>query len=163
MGELFKNIINKLKETNKFNWLAPWNNQFERMQNEEGYAIMNPSCYVELNTTDQHQLLKAYQGYDIEVIIHVISEELDAGDGDIDAFYSIYELRDEVVKALSLFNFEQGGFLQKISEVQDYSHTNLYHYMITYRGHYIDKTAVLPDITISGVSLTNTITINKQF
>lgn len=160
MGELFNNIITQLKETNKFNWYSVWNNQIERMINSESYAIMNPSVYVELETQDQHQLLENYQGYDINVNIHIVAEELDAGDGNIDEFISVYTLRDEVVKKLNFFRINQGGFLTKISEIQDYNHSNLYHYIITYRAHYIDNTAVITPLTVTGTTLSPTVIIS---
>lgn len=140
MEELINDIKQKLVDTGNFNWINTWNNQLERMQNEQEYAIQNPSCYVELETLDAHQLLDGYQGMDINVNIHILSEELDASDGSIDEFRSIFGLRDSVVIALDRYKPSQGGYMIKISEQQDYSHTNMYHYIIKYVLHWIDDT-----------------------
>lgn len=161
MDALVQDIRQKLTDTGVFNWVAIWNNQIVRMKNLTEYAINNPSAYIEISTPDFHQLGEEYQGIDIDMNIHIISNELDSGDGDIDNQMSIFGLRDAVVRAFSLYEASMGGFMVKTSETQDYNHTNLYHYIIQYKMHYIDDTAVEPKLTISGVSLQTPITITK--
>jgi hypothetical protein len=161
MDALVTDIKNKLNDIGVFNWVAIWNNQLERVKGADLYAVKNPSAYVELETIDNHQLLEGYQGYDININIHIISEELDAGDGTIDDQISIYALRDNVVRIFSLYNANQGGFMQKINEYQDYDHTNLYHYVVQYKMHYIDDTAVIKPLTYTGITFQTAITIIK--
>jgi hypothetical protein len=142
MELIIKDVIGKLQSTGQFNFIAVWNNQLERLKNSENYSIMAPAAFVELISDDEQQLGNSYQGYDVDLNIHIISEELDAGDGNIDNFFSIYGLRDIVVKSLSLYEVNMGGFMVKVGETPDYDHDNLYHYIIRYRFHYIDDTAV---------------------
>jgi len=161
MGELFTDLKNKIAETNNFNFINPWNNQLDKMKEGNAYAIHNPSCFIELETVDMHQLLKKYQGYDINVNIHIVSEELDAADGTMDSHLSVFELRDIIIKTLALYKPPQGGYLVKKYEIQDYTHTNVYHYIISYVFHYIDDTAVQPLMVITGSTLATTIKITK--
>lgn len=146
MEDLINSIIEKLKTIDKFQWLGIWNDQLARMRDDSQYAIQNPSCYIQLETTNFGQLGCEYQGLDILISIHIIAEELNALDNTIDNFYSIFTLRDDVIYALSLFNADMGGFMQKENEYQDYEHTNLYHYVLQYRMHWIDDAAIRPKI-----------------
>jgi hypothetical protein len=159
MDKLIQDLQTKLLSTNVFNWVGIWNNHYEKMLEGKEYAIMNPSAYVELETNNFGQLGSGYQGIDIIMRIHILSEELDAGDGNIDGFISIYGLRDAVVKKFSLYDAYMGGFLIKTNEQQHYDHSNLYHYVIEYTMHYVDDTAVPALTTITGVILSTTVII----
>lgn len=141
MENLIQDLKTKLQGLNIFNWVAVWNNQFQRLLEDTSYAINNPSAYIEIVTADFHQLGEGRQGIDIVMNIHIISMELDEGNGDIDSHISIYGLRDTVVKSFAIYEAHMGGFMIKTTETQDYNHTNLYHYIIQYKMHYIDDTA----------------------
>jgi hypothetical protein len=141
MDALIQDLKQKLIDIGSFNWVAIWNGQINKMHDAKAFAIQNPSAYIQIETNDFKQLGESYQGVDLHIDIHIISEELDAGDGDIDSQISVFKLRDDVVKTFSLYKTNMGGFMVKINETQDYNHTNLYHYIIQYVIHYIDDTA----------------------
>ena len=140
MEALITSIRDRVETIGLFNYINIWNNQVSRMNNNTENPINNPSCFIELQTNNELQLPCEYQGYDIDVVFHIVQDELNTFDTfGMDSQISIYKLRDELVKSFSLFRPFQGGFMTKISESQDRNHTNLYHYTITYRFHYIEK------------------------
>lgn len=140
MGDLVAEILAQLKLITALKLVTVWNNQFEYIQNGDNYSFPMPCGFIQIESDNNTDIGSKYQGSDLEVTIHlgqnVLNGEL------IDENLTIFDLRDLVIKSLSKFKPTMAGLLTKISEQQDFDHTNIYHYEIKYRLHFIDNTAV---------------------
>ena len=59
----------------------------------------------------------------------------------MDENFNIFVLRDLVVNSISHFKSDKSSIFTKVSEEQDFEHTNVYHYKLTYKAQWIDETA----------------------
>lgn len=134
-------IIAKLKEITELQFVHVFNNQFEYMEQQETYSFPFPCAFVEVISPNQYyQLGGGYQQADIDFKIHIGHEQYDAGSGDMEQNLTVYDLRDLVFQKLSLYKPTMCTPLVKITESQDYTHTNIYKYLIEFRTGFIDKT-----------------------
>lgn len=120
-----------------------WNNQLDSLIDSDDYSIPFPSVLIELGQEGSTDLSLNYTAIDMVVRFHIIQDYYN-GDN-MSENLTIFELRDQIIKTFSNYQPCQGGFLNLRNEYQDYSHTNLYHYVVEYVFHYIDNTAVKPD------------------
>lgn len=144
MVDFINALVTKLKTVPGIKHAQIYNTQFDYLENGGGYSFPFPCAFVEVLHDDFRQLGSGYQGIDLDVIIHLGVDFYNGSQ--MDDNLDIFALRAEVVKALNFYKHPQSGPMLKLSESQDLQHTNVYHYSIRYKTHFIDTTAVATDI-----------------
>jgi hypothetical protein len=149
--DAYTSLIAKIKSiniTNNANQQQPffchiWNNQFDGEVDDDGnkkYSIPLPAALIEiLNPQPRADIGLGITAGDITFRIHIGMEQLDAGDGTMEQNLAIFTLRDALITLLTDFMPTACSEMQLISEEQDYSHTNFYHYILDFRTHFIDS------------------------
>lgn len=140
MGDLIQEIINELKLITEFKFVSIWNNQFDYMKEGEIYSFPMPCVFVEIQTDNLQDIGGQYQGSNLEVVLHIGQDFYNGAN--IDENFNIFALRDLVIKSISSFKPTTAGQIIKVAEIQDFEHSNVYHYKIQYLTHWIDNTAV---------------------
>jgi len=139
MGDIIQQIIDRLKLITEFKFVTIWNNQFQYMADGSLYSFPMPCALVEVQTNDTQAIGGYIQGSDIEVTIHIGQDFYNGSN--MDENFNIFVLRDLVVNSISHFKSEKSSIFTKVSEEQDFEHTNVYHYKLTYKTQWIDETA----------------------
>lgn len=134
-------ILTKLKEITTLQYVVMWNNQFNQIEDGDVESFPFPCAMLELQPQQYNQLGGGYQQTDVDFRIHIGHVQFDSLDGNMEQNLSVFDLRNEVVQKLSLYKPSMSGELFKVSEEQDYEHTSIYHYVITFRSCVIDKIA----------------------
>lgn len=117
-----------------------FNNQLVREQEGKQYAYEKPCVFVEIiNKVKYEQLGEGFQSADLAFRIHLVHEEYDTADGNMDQNLNVFDLRDKVVLALSLYEPTGCGPLTRIGEDQDFDHSNIYHYQIDFVCNFTDS------------------------
>lgn len=134
-------ILNKLKEITTLQYVVMWNNQFSQIEDGDVEGFPFPCAMLELVPQSYNQLGGGYQQSDVDFCIHIGHVQYDSLDGNMEQNLDVFDLRNEVVQKLSLYKPSMSGELFKVNEEQDYEHTAIYHYIITFRACVIDNTA----------------------
>lgn len=145
MVEFINSLVTALKAVPGIQHAQIYNSQFDYLDEGGSWAFPFPCAFVEVNAEDFGQLGGSYQGVDLDVKIHIGVDHYNGAQ--FDDNLDIFALRADVVKALNLFKHTHTGHMLKVSEQQDYNHSNVYHYVIGYKVHYIDTTAVPTEYT----------------
>lgn len=122
--------------------LAPriWNNQLAWEEQGKLYNYLKPAVFLEvINNVQYDELGLGMQSADVGWRIHLIDEFYDAQDGTLEQDLQIFDLRDQVVALLSLYEPTACGPLVRTAEGQDYEHKNLYHYVIDFICNFTDS------------------------
>lgn len=165
MGDLINEILAVLRQITEFKKVTIWNNQYEYIENGENYSYPMPCLFVELQNDSCQQLGSGYQGSDLIINLHIAQNVFNGTN--IDENLTIFALRDLVIKKLANFKPATAGQFVKINEMQDFDHTNVYHYQIGYTTHWIDNTAVeeefytTPETTPIDPIVTEVIIVNQ--
>jgi hypothetical protein len=138
MVNVINEIVARLRTIPELKLVTIWNNQFNFMDNGEIYSFPFPCAFVEVNVNGFEQLANNYQSTDLAIKIHIGQDFYNGSN--IDENLTIFVLRDLVVKKLSRFKPTTAGDLTKTNEQQDFEHSNVYHYEIEFKTHYIDDT-----------------------
>jgi hypothetical protein len=144
MVNVINEIVAQLRTIPELKLVTIWNNQFNYIDSGEIYSFPMPCAFVEVESDGFEQLGNSYQATDLIIKIHVGNDFYNGTN--IDENLTIFVLRDLIVKKLSRFKPTTSGDFVKISEKQDFQHSNVYHYELNYKTHYIDNTAVIADI-----------------
>jgi hypothetical protein len=144
MVAVINEIVAKLRTIPELKLVTIWNNQFEYMENGEMYSFPFPCAFVEVGADAFEQLGSNYQATDLTIKIHIGQDFYNGAN--IDENLTIFVLRDLVNSKLSRFKPTTAGDLVKIGETQDFQHSNVYHYEMTFKTHYIDNTNVSAEI-----------------
>ena len=75
---------------------------------------------------------------DVKIICHIVDWQVDAGDGTLDQNMQVMIWRDLLKRSLERFFPRHCGAMTTLSEEQDYAHTGLYHYFITFKTSFSD-------------------------
>lgn len=156
-------IKNRLQSTIGF--CRIWNNQLRWMEQGQIESFPMPCAFVEVLMSQEHdQLSMGFTESDVTFRIHVAAVEYDAQDGTLEENKSIFSLRDSVVQLLTYFEPSGCSRLMKIREEQDYEHTNVYHYMISFKCSFIDTTGgiTLPQSLITNLEVDAQLALNIQ-
>ena len=140
MGDLIQEILDAIAEIAEIKFSAIWNNQASHIEAGEIYSFEMPSAFIEIVSDQNQDLGFAYQGSDITVNIHLMHEYYNGGQMEQD--FNIFSLRDLIIKKFCKFKASKTGVFIKINETQDFEHTNVYHYVVGFKTHFIDDTAV---------------------
>jgi len=146
-------IITKLKTSSDLQYVSVWNNQMEYIENGGDYSFPLPSGFIELITDNLQDIGGGYQGSDLTANIHILHNNLTNPD-DIGLNSDIFDLKNNIIKLFFKFQPTQSSIFIRVSEQQDFNHDNVYHYIITYKLHYIDNITVSDETTITNPDLT---------
>jgi len=142
ISTVYQSILNKLRtDVTQVSYIHKWNNQLEWLLDGTMYTFPLPSIFVEIEApTNYTPLLRGYSTSDLNVRIHILHEEYDAGNGNYEENFNVYTYRDAVNKSLNSFMPSLCGCLMHSSENEDFSHNNVYHYTINFICGFIDDT-----------------------
>ena len=134
----FSDIMTALTNTAQFNFIAVWNNHVNRLLDGSGYSYFCPAAFVEYEPIANYVMSSGITQTDYTVRIHIVHNELDAADGTLDQNLNVFDWRDAVKVALTGLKPTNFSNLMYIQEFQDYEHNNIYHYIIEFKGGFID-------------------------
>ena len=148
MVAFIRPLIERLKDIKELAHVQIWNSQFDYIDEGQGYSFPFPCAFVEVTPNeDIGSLGSGFQGSDLTIKIHLGSDFYNGFGGDvIDDNFNIFALRETVSQALFGFKTSTSGAMFKINEEQDFNHSNVYHYVMTYKVHFIDDTTAKKDL-----------------
>jgi hypothetical protein len=116
-----------------------WNNQIETERAGETYVYPKPAAFVEITSpVIFEEIGQNFRSADIGITIHLVHEYYNQ-DGTFEQDLQVFDLRDQVIAALSQFKPTGCGQMVSIGEQQDYDHDNIYHYIISFVCNFIDS------------------------
>lgn len=133
-----QDILTALTNTAQFSFIAVWNDHVNRLIDGSGYTYACPAAFLELETLEVYNLNAGITHTDYIIRIHIVHQELDAADGTLDQNLNVFDYRDAVKVALTGLKPENFTNLMWYNEFQDYEHSNLYHYIVEFKGGFID-------------------------
>jgi hypothetical protein len=124
-----------------FNTRKILNNQVKRMRDGSGVSYWMPAVFVEIRTYNEGVIGNELTYADMDVIFHIVHNELDSADGNLDQNINVFELRNKIKSNFSMFKPTNCGLFIWNGEVGDFNHDNIYEWKLTYKCHYIDNVA----------------------
>ncbi len=129
-------------------FIKRWNNELQNLRGLENneYPFDFPAAFLEFESPNETNMIgNNVMIYDpLDITVHIIYSQLDAGDGNMDDNFDIFTLKDKIISCLQLFRPTNTSNLFTINQSQDYDHDNLYEYKITFRCTFTDYTNQLP-------------------
>jgi hypothetical protein len=120
--------------------VAIWNDQVMQSYSEgNNYSLLAPAAFVEVNVSDNDFLGIGYTSCDLNIDIHIVNNQLDAIDGTLDQDLEVFNLRDEIKKWLNLYTPVDCNDILYIDEQQDFTHDNVYHYILSFKTRFTDS------------------------
>lgn len=143
LKESIQSLLAKCEDIEGVAHVRVWNNQLSYEVEGALYNFPKPALFVETQVPNMFVPLGGgYSQSDIYFNIHIVHEQFDAGYGTFEQNIDVYDLRAKVIAALNLFKPAMCTPLMKYNEQQDYEHTNLYHYQISWLCGLIDDAGV---------------------
>ena len=116
-----------------------WNNQIETERAGDSYVYPKPAAFVEVvSPVIFEEIGQNLRSADIGISIHLVHEYYNQ-DGTFEQDLQVFDLRDQIIAALSQFKPTGCGQLVSTGEQQDYDHDNIYHYIISFVCNFIDS------------------------
>lgn len=116
-----------------------WNNQIATEKAGETYVYPKPAAFVEIESPIVFQEIgQNMRSADLGINIH-IAHEFYNEDVTFEQDLLVFDIRDSVIAALSQFKPTGCGQLVSTGEQQDFDHTNIYHYVISFVCNFIDS------------------------
>ena len=124
-----------------------WNNQLQYMDDGSGDVFPRPAAFVEVVSPAQYEAIGlGFRSADLGFRIHLIHDFYNQ-DGTMEQDLGIFDLRDMILAnhnnpvnpGLSLFCPTACGAMVCVSETQDYSHKNIYHYILDFVCNFTDS------------------------
>jgi hypothetical protein len=149
-------------EPNLFAFVDVWNNQLELAEQQQQYSFPLPASFIEiLNVQEPKQLGDGVQLYDQLIVrLHIVHEQLDAGDGTMERNLDVFDLTQKTFKRMQGFEPDKASAFFRVNEERDYYHTNVYHFMQDYKTTYLDDSA---QRSTDGFSISLTPKITTQY
>lgn len=125
-----------------------WNEQVANLLAEENMEYPWPldAVFIEFpegaESTDIGNYQQLFEQYDIT--LHILSFKLTETDGQMEENFDAFVTKKELYKALQFFRFPGSGPMNRISDIPDHDHGNLYHFKQVYRTSWLDTSIVLP-------------------
>jgi len=144
MRQLLEDTLEHLGcEPNLFAFVDVWNNQLELVEQQQQYSFLLPASFIEiLNVQEPKQLGDGVQLYDQLIVrLHIVHEQLDAGDGTMERNLDVFDLTQKTFKHMQGFEPDKASAFFRVNEERDYYHTNVYHFMQDYKTTYLDDSA----------------------
>jgi len=140
MKQVFIDLLNKLKELNRFQVIFVYNKQIDRAR--AGIIKFNtPACFVQIIQGKINNLGSKLQGSDLDIRFHIVDGQIDAADGTYDQNLEVFDLRNQIRKTFIGYQPTGCGPISTDDEMQEYNHTILYHMVLKYKCHFIDNSA----------------------
>jgi hypothetical protein len=140
IGTAVTELLAKLA-TSSISYVRVWNNQFRWIEEQSIEAFSFPCAFLEVILPNNYtQLGLGWTESDVTFRVHIGVNELDSSTGTMEQNLNIFTLRDEVIALMSNYKLADGGSLMKVSEQQDYQHSNVYVYTIDFVCGFIDDT-----------------------
>lgn len=117
-----------------------WNNQLDFMKDGSGYVFPRPAAFIEV-LTNFSIIGLGVRSADIGVRVHLVADYYNL-DGTLDQDLLIFDLRDTIISpkyGLSQYCPTACGPLNCIGEEQDFSHDNVYHYILNFVCNFTDS------------------------
>lgn len=140
-------VMTQLQTISDYRWVKMWNNQLDRMDDESGMSLPFPAAYVEFLPQEWNALTLGVSQTDLVIRIHVCHQQLDDGSGGFDQNLDVFDLRDKTKRAMTLFAPSNCGSMIAYAEEQDYTHTQVYHYILDFICCFIDTKGSPFDLT----------------
>ncbi len=146
-----------IESQSSFKFVHLWNDDVAAVLKEqpEEYPFPVPAAFIEWSLTEPKQLGLGVQIYDpLDITIHILAEEIDSGDGNLDQAFSIYDLSEEMFSGngfwdgLSLFKPDQCVAFVRTAEDPPFGHGYLLHLIQKWRTNLVDPGAKFPRRTI---------------
>lgn len=116
-----------------------WNNQIEAERAGNSYVYPKPAAFVEITSpVIFEEIGQNFRSADIGITIHLVHEYYNQ-DGTFEQDLQVFDLRDQVIAALSQFKPTGCGQMVATGEQQDFDHDNIYHYIISFVCNFIDS------------------------
>ncbi len=115
-----------------------WNNQIRYEEDGKLYIYPKPAAFVEIVSPVQFKVIgQGYRAADLAIRIHLSHEDYNT-EGSFEQDLRIFALRDAVVGWLTGWKLTGCSTLTSIGEDQDYSHANVYHYILDFVCNFTD-------------------------
>jgi hypothetical protein len=116
-----------------------WNNQIRDTEHGKIYDYPKPCVFLEIiNEAKYEEIGCGFQSCDLGIRCHLVHEFYNQ-DGTFEQDLSIFDLRDSLVSLLSFYTPTACGPMIRTGESQDYSHSNLYHYIVDFITNFTDS------------------------
>lgn len=118
-----------------------WNNQIRQLKHGETYAYPHPASFLEILPGPKYlDIGVGYEEIDLELKIHLAHEYYNDVNGQTqEQNLVIFDLRDSIVTLLEDYQPVACSLLVRTYEEQDYTHDNIYHYIISFVCNFIDS------------------------
>ena len=138
-----------------FQWVAIWNNQIRQWKTGKGFPVQRPCCFIEMDLGQASAMGLGVTLYrDVKIKFHIVDWQVDAGDGTLDQNAEVFIWRDLLKTNMERFFPQHCGAMTTLNEEQDYEHTGVYHYMITFKTSLSDLQGSVLDPDQTTVILT---------
>ena len=113
--------------------LQLYNHQSDNLAVEESYDF--PALFLGFDNIQSERFLEGLQTIHFELNLYLEYESM------VYEPLELFDLKDELKKALANFNLPSLGKLQFLEEEMDQNHSNLHQYQLRYSGQWLDTTA----------------------
>lgn len=135
------------------NQLASWKDSYKQIKDDDlvtgtpnTYIPPMPALLIEFDNLNPVELGAGVQIFnDLIIHIHIVHQQLDAGDGTMEQNLEVFQLADAVYAALNKFLIP--GCIELVRQAPnklDYAHDNLYHYIVDFGTNYVDASQLEP-------------------
>jgi len=140
ISDVYSSLLGRIRSTTPIPFVHIWNNQLQQLEDGDTYVFPFPNAFVEvIAPTNYDPIGQGYATGELTVRIHIGHEEYDAGGGNYEENVNVFTYRDLIINKLNSFQPTACSSLMKVSETQDFVHTNVYHYIIEFRCAFIDS------------------------
>lgn len=116
-----------------------WNEQPRFEEDGKLYDYPKPAAFVEvIDKAEYHEIGIGFRACDIGWRIHLVHEYYNQ-DGTFEQDLTIFDMRDKVIALLALYQPTACGPMVCVAESQDYTHKNIYHFILDFICHFIDS------------------------
>lgn len=154
MKQLYLDIKARIElKVPEIKFIDMWNSQADQLEGaqsriKEGghdggaefYPFQTPAVFIEfVNPNPPKQLGNGARIFDPLIVrLHILHQLFDAGDGTKELNLLVFDLKQKLYKYLARFEPAQSVAMFTSGESQDYTHTNIYHYIQEYTTNWID-------------------------
>ena len=126
-----------------------WNDQFSDLlaidpDNNKDITIPFPAVFFEVDVKSIEQQGNNCQLMNLEIKIHIAHQLMDAGDGEFEQNWIVFDVADTTHSILQICKPDLFSQWIRTNITQDFNHGNLYHLILTYVTTYQDNSNDLP-------------------
>ena len=117
--------------------LRMWNSQLGYMETGEQIPFLFPAVFVDFSNIDYSDLGNKWQNGTLQVDLHICDEMWNGAYEEENL--EVFDLKELIYKALSQTKLGLSAPITRINEQTDPTHTNIYHYIQSYRVEIVDN------------------------